>query len=793
MADGADIGDGHAYDHANRITSSSLSLVGQFHGRPGDDAVSWLQRLNRLAQPIINNWNGKAKMAVALTMLCGDAGLWARTIDENMLWPAFELAFLERFGEPAEEAMARLARCKQGDAEPIQVYTDRFKKDASLAGRVEDRALIYQYMEGMHCYLNQEVLRQGTACLQAGIHGICQFLKTLEPALACGPYSTSSTNIHDWRVGDDTCCTYGIPSQASGPSRYYSPHSSWSRNARVNKGNSKPDLRHPGAYFHTQSKTPAQSPQLAGYSDDAIYDGNATCYNTTYDGYHATYNGDATYNCAAYDNAAYDTYHASYDSDATHEDYVFNDDNAIYDSSAATYDNAFYNGRAANDNNDVYSDDNITCNNNATCDNVNPCNINLNMAVEELFHQFEELKLLAVLRGDCNDENQHEASAPDDLHCSPGNTTIDHEAYNNKNPACTADQSTPSVVGNALSIPLAAACPMPTNFDYNNLSLDDIPQPSNSVHESLQRPTVAKPLDELYCVPNDTPDNQANMELQPIHCSYNEKRSTQSKVPRHDSNMAIKTLGGHAGENHSKDDECNYVIPSSPKYTIAAGTTCTTGFHYYNKPFEDLLPSVEGECYDYEAQVFQPARTCSEQKDVVVHASSLPNLSSVKGMPTGTVQTACNGDSKQDKAYIVPALCSTKSHVDTCLIKRAISDVYCDRGSMVPKAICNDTLSKPSMVPNKMLFGSGQQSYQQQSKRQPKPRDYVYVASCRACFENAGTACIHCCGRKYGSQVKMKGTLDFGLGPWTIRTNGSAAKRPCGRPPPGTLFTVKCS
>ena len=202
-------------------------------------------------------------MAVALTMLCGDAGLWALTIDQNMLWPAFELAFLERFGEQIEEAMARLARCKQGDAEPIQVYTDRFKRDASLAGRVEDRALIYQYMEGMHCYLKQEVIRQGTACMTQGIHGICQFLKTLETALACGPYSTSSTvNIHDWRVGDDKSGTYGHASQASGPSRYYSPYSSsWSRNARIHQGNSKADFRQgPGAYFHTQAEAPAHSP-----------------------------------------------------------------------------------------------------------------------------------------------------------------------------------------------------------------------------------------------------------------------------------------------------------------------------------------------------------------------------------------------------------------------------------------------------------------------------------------------------------------------------------------------------
>ena len=148
----------HAHNYNGRITSSSLSVVGEYHGRRGEDPVAWIQKLNRLAQPMINNWDGRAKMVVALTMLCDDAGLWAHNINENMPWEKFEHAFLERFTEPIEEAMAK---CQQGRYESIQNYTDRFKEDAILAGRDEDRALIHHYMEGMHCYLKQEVLRQG--------------------------------------------------------------------------------------------------------------------------------------------------------------------------------------------------------------------------------------------------------------------------------------------------------------------------------------------------------------------------------------------------------------------------------------------------------------------------------------------------------------------------------------------------------------------------------------------------------------------------------------------------------
>ena len=401
------------------------------------------------------------------------------------------------------------------------------------------------------------------------------------------------------------------------------------------------------------------------------------------------------------------------------------------------------------------------------------------MAVEELFHQFEELKLLAVLRGDCNVENQHEACAPDDLHRSPRNTTIDHEAYINKNPACTADQSTPSVVESALSVPLAAACPIPTKIDNYNVSPDDIPQPSSPVDESLQRPTLVKPIDEFYCVPNDdTPDNQANMELQPIQSSDREKRSTQSNDPQHDTNTATNTLGVHnnADGKSKKYNKCVDVRrPASPNYTIATGKTCTTGFHFYHKPFEDCLPIGKQE--------------------------TLSSRPSSEGLgPTSTVYAKCKKQGKHTDSIRRDQNhhCSTMATPlpSTSFVNGAISNVNWGRGSvhdMVPKAICIITVSKPSLVLDKMLFGFGQQPYrQQQTKGQPKPQDYVYVASCRACFENAGTACTHCCGRKYGSQVKMKGTLDFGLGPW-IRTNGSAAKRPCGRPPPGTVFTVKCS
>jgi hypothetical protein len=83
--------------------------------------------------------------------------------------------------------MARLARCRQGKLESIQNYTDRFKKDATLAGRTEDRALLYQYLEGMHNHLKLEVLRQGIARMP-DINSICQFLKTWECAITGGSW-----------------------------------------------------------------------------------------------------------------------------------------------------------------------------------------------------------------------------------------------------------------------------------------------------------------------------------------------------------------------------------------------------------------------------------------------------------------------------------------------------------------------------------------------------------------------------------------------------------------------------
>ena len=224
----------HAHNYNGRITSSSLSVVGEYHGRRGEDPVAWIQKLNRLAQPMINNWDGRAKMVVALTMLCDDAGLWAHNINENMPWEKFEHAFLERFSEPIEEAMARLAKCQQGRHESIQNYTDRFKKDAILAGRDEDRALIHHYMEGMHCYLKQEVLRQGNGRMQ-GIDCICRFLRTIEADLAhCDFNATNFTNIHD-------CHAYEDPNHNPGPSFYrLSQSPSWSNHTSVDHDDDRP-------------------------------------------------------------------------------------------------------------------------------------------------------------------------------------------------------------------------------------------------------------------------------------------------------------------------------------------------------------------------------------------------------------------------------------------------------------------------------------------------------------------------------------------------------------------------
>jgi thymidylate kinase/transposase InsO family protein len=74
-------------------------------------------------------------------------------------WQEFEHLLDQRFGETKETAIVRLERCFQRPAESPKAFADRFLQDADRAGRTEDGALVYQFIQRLQADLREEVLR----------------------------------------------------------------------------------------------------------------------------------------------------------------------------------------------------------------------------------------------------------------------------------------------------------------------------------------------------------------------------------------------------------------------------------------------------------------------------------------------------------------------------------------------------------------------------------------------------------------------------------------------------------
>ena len=219
----------------HRLSASSLNAVEKFHGGRREDPVDWLNKLNRIGRNF--NWSDRNKVDVALLRICGPAAVWAESIDSEVPWSEFEMLFLDRFTEPIEEAMARLTRCKQGPYESIIAYTDRFKSDARSANRVEDGALVWQYLEGMNPDLRVEIYRQGGNRPQS-IDEISRFLKGWEANSASlnrfGP--DPSNPPRDNRRNTDGTWTRFSKNNNNGPRN---PNRGWS-SGRYDGSNSRP-------------------------------------------------------------------------------------------------------------------------------------------------------------------------------------------------------------------------------------------------------------------------------------------------------------------------------------------------------------------------------------------------------------------------------------------------------------------------------------------------------------------------------------------------------------------------
>ena len=282
---------------------------------------------------------------------------------------------------------------------------------------------------------------------------------------------------------------------------------------------------------------------------------------------------------------------------------------------------------------------------------------------------------------------------------------------------CTADPCSPSVE------PDEAACPIVHINLNNDASHEDIP-PSKYCFESersiISSPTLVMPVDELYCVNDDIlPSTESHME-EPRKSSYEDEKSISqmgstmrqpspqapvastfiSKDQQYSSTTRRTLEGQNAGnKDTTSNNECAdferlplHCLPSSPTYTIDADKTCTTGFAFYHRPFEDWIPSVEGECYHNKAQVLQQsARTCTlEDHQAGVPQATLPGPSS-EIMPTGSVYTACNREGKRNNPYSVPILCSIEAKSAGTKFEKARTNIIddCGRDRVQYKPVCS--------------------------------------------------------------------------------------------------------
>ena len=143
----------------NNPLPSQMNAIAPYYG-DGQDSLSannWLRLFNANAD--LFNWSEDTKVRVGRIKMTGPAFEWTCGISDQASWTQFSNEFLARFGERRESALMRLAKCRQMKGESVASYSDRFRRDANLAGRVEDDSLLFQFREGLQWRLKDEVHR----------------------------------------------------------------------------------------------------------------------------------------------------------------------------------------------------------------------------------------------------------------------------------------------------------------------------------------------------------------------------------------------------------------------------------------------------------------------------------------------------------------------------------------------------------------------------------------------------------------------------------------------------------
>jgi hypothetical protein len=154
---------------------SQVSQVPIFTGNNTANSMSaheWLEVLDDNAN--LWQWSPSSRVRVALSRLQGSASVqWKRGLSPDITWDHFCADFLEGFGKSRETALTRLTTCRQRQHESVYEYAERFRRDAFLAGRVEDDALRFQFISGLRSDLQWEVRRE-----RHNIHSMADAIRT---------------------------------------------------------------------------------------------------------------------------------------------------------------------------------------------------------------------------------------------------------------------------------------------------------------------------------------------------------------------------------------------------------------------------------------------------------------------------------------------------------------------------------------------------------------------------------------------------------------------------------------
>ena len=228
------------------VTSSTLNAVERYSGTA--DAQSWLTSLEELGT--LFGWTQATRLLVAKVRLSGAAQTWAQR-RQFVSWDQFQDQFLARFGETRESAIARLERCRQSPGETPRAFADRFLQDADKAGRIEDDALVYQFIQRLHPDLRIEASRKQLRSIE-DIVSFCNYWMGCQPNAGTEPAPRGKLQFAD----------ENRPAQGSGLRypRFEGP--------RPRYNSDKPSYGHPSPPFREQTNRPfpannppAQRPQ----------------------------------------------------------------------------------------------------------------------------------------------------------------------------------------------------------------------------------------------------------------------------------------------------------------------------------------------------------------------------------------------------------------------------------------------------------------------------------------------------------------------------------------------------